>query len=113
MLAALLCLPQRSKVQPSKQKGDTISDVLAGLKFALGLAAGLSHFSGTLLLLLILLIAMDRLVGWRKKRRRHLQGAKARASQRTMPRFRERVVFQFFYRSDDWIPVPDKSEYTQ
>jgi hypothetical protein len=83
---------------------------LAGLKFALGLAVGMPLL---LCVAAFALIGVARFDRWLERRRRLQWEAKARVSQRTMPRFRERAVFQFFYRSDDWIPVPDKSEHTQ
>jgi hypothetical protein len=81
---------------------------LAGLKFALGLVVGLLLVSG---IFFLSLIAMDLLAYWRKKCRRRLWEAKARAPLRAVLRFRERAVFQFFYRSDDWLSVPDKTEF--
>ena len=83
---------------------------LAGLKFALGLVVGLVFLSGIATLGLIGAELFDH---WRKKRRHRLWEARVRAHRCAMPQFRERAVFQFRYRSDDWIPTPDKSEYLQ
>ena len=83
---------------------------LAGLKFALGLVTGLGLLAG---LIVLTFVCMDLFTTWRKKHRPRMWEPKARSSQRAIPRFRERAVFQFSYRSDDWIPVPDKSEHTQ
>lgn len=83
---------------------------LAGLKFALGLVVGLVLLLGVVTLGLIGAELFDH---WRRKRRHRLWEAKVRALRCATPQFRERVVFQFFYRSDDWVPTPDKSEYLQ
>jgi hypothetical protein len=83
---------------------------LAGLKFALGLAVGAVLLSGVAMLGIIGTELFDR---WRKKRQHVLWKAKTRVQRGAMPQFRERAVFQFCYRSDDWIPTPDKSEYLQ
>jgi hypothetical protein len=83
---------------------------LAGLKFALGLITGGVLLAG---MLALVLGGAELFAYWRKKRPHRLWGAEARAQPRAMPRFRERAVFQFSYRSDDWIPTQDKSEYSR
>jgi hypothetical protein len=83
---------------------------LAGLKFALGLAAGLVFLSG---LGMLGLAGADLSTRWRKKRQRSLWKERARALRHVMPLLRERVVFRFFYRTGDWLPERDKSEHLQ
>jgi hypothetical protein len=83
---------------------------LAGLKFALGLVAGLSLFAG---ILISAVIGAELLSCWRKKHRLRLCKTNTRARRRTVPHFQERAVFRSFYRFDDWIPTPDKSEHLQ
>jgi hypothetical protein len=84
--------------------------LFTGLKFALGLAVGLVLLSGFAVLGLI---GAELFARWRKKRRHRLWEAKARAPHhdRATPRFRERTVFCFRFRTDDWIPMRDKSEH--
>jgi hypothetical protein len=83
---------------------------LMGLKFALGLIVGGFLLTG---MLALAIGGTELFAYWRKKRRRRLWGAKARAQRRAMPRFRDRAFFQFSYRSDDWLPVTDKTKYLQ
>jgi hypothetical protein len=83
---------------------------LEGLKLALGLVTGLGLFAG---ILGFVIIGPELFAHWRKKHRRRLWETKACALRRAMPRFRERAVFQFSYRTNDWISTPDKSEHLQ
>jgi len=83
---------------------------LAGLKFALGLVAGLVLLSGVATLGLIGAELFDY---WRKKRRRLQWKAKVSTLRRATLQFHERAVFCFRFRTDDWIPMRDKSEYLQ
>lgn len=83
---------------------------LAGLKFVLGLVTGFGLLVGFIVLTFV---CIELFAAWRKKHRPCACGPKAPALRHAMPRFREHAVFQFSYRSDDWIQVPDKSEYTQ
>lgn len=81
---------------------------LAGLKFALGFAVGM-----TLLTVSVTLgvIAGERLGRWRTKRCRLQWEAKARVRQRPALRFREGAVFCFHFRTNDWRLETDKSKY--
>jgi hypothetical protein len=81
---------------------------LAGLQLALGLVVGLTLLSGVAMLAMIGAASFDR---WRRERRRLQWEAKARALGRATPQFRERAVFCFRFRTNDWIAAPDKSEY--
>ncbi len=81
---------------------------LLGLKFALGFAAGLSLCSGVFVLALV---GAELLAQWRKRRQCGLYAAKARAPQSAMPPIRERAVFCFCFRTNDWIPTRDKTKY--
>lgn len=81
---------------------------LAGLKFALGLVVGLTFLSGVATLGLIGAELFDR---GRKGRQRRLYEAKSRALQHVMPQIRERAVFCFRFRTNDWMRTRDKSEH--
>ncbi len=81
---------------------------LAGLKLALGLVAGLILLSGVAMLGIIGAELFDR---WRKKRRRLQWEVKARALRRVTPQFRERAVFCFCFRTDDWIRSRKETKY--
>jgi hypothetical protein len=79
----------------------------AGLKFALGLIVGGFLLAGVL----GLAIGVAELFSYRRKKRQYRPWkTKERAHRRAMPRFREHAVFQFSYRSDDWMSASDKSE---
>jgi len=62
----------------------------AGLKFSLGFVAGLTLFSG---IAILAFIGAELFTRWRTKRRQRLW--------RAILQFRERAIFQYFYRSDD------------
>jgi hypothetical protein len=83
---------------------------LAGLKFALGLAVGMPLL---LCVAVFALIGMARFDRWLEKRKRLQWEAKTHALRHATPRFRERAVFCFRFRTDDWIATHDKSEYLQ
>jgi hypothetical protein len=81
---------------------------LAGLKFALGFIMGGFLLTG---MLALAVGGAELFAYWRKKHRRRTWKAKALAQRRAMSRFSERVVFQFSYRTDDWTPTSDKTEF--
>ena len=81
---------------------------LSGLTFALGFIAGMSIFSG---MFHLVLAGVDQLVGWQKRRWRRLCTSKVRTPQYVVPQIRERVVFCFRFRTDDWMRMRDETEY--
>ena len=83
---------------------------LAGLKFALGLIAGMSIFLG---MLVLALMGAELFGYWRKKRQRRLDVTNARALKHVMPQIRESAVFCFCFRTDDWLRTRDATKYLQ
>jgi hypothetical protein len=81
---------------------------LAGLKFALGLITGGVLLTG---MLALAIGCAEQFAYWRKKRPHRLWAQKTHAQRRAMSRLRERAVFQFLYRTNDWIPTSDKTEF--
>ena len=79
---------------------------LAGLKFALGFAAGMFLL---LPISLLVLIAIDRLAQRRKKRRDSLCAARPAAKPHIAPQIR--VVLRFAYRTEDWIGARGETKY--
>lgn len=83
---------------------------VAGLKFALGLVVGWTLLLSVAALALTGAARFDR---WREERRRLQWKAKVHALRHGTPQFRERAVFCFHFRTDDWIPTCDKTEHLQ
>ncbi len=76
---------------------------LDGLKFALGIIAGISIFSG---MFVLALVGAELFALWRRERGRRLYPARTRVSQ-----IRERVVFCFHFHTSDWIRMRDETRY--
>jgi uncharacterized membrane protein YbaN (DUF454 family) len=81
---------------------------LAGLKFVLAVVVAMPFL---LVVAALALIGVARFDRWLERRSRLQWEAKTRALPHATPRFRERAVFCFRFRTDDWIATSDKSEY--
>lgn len=81
---------------------------LEGLKFGLGLVAGMSVLS---VLSLLGIVVVELLSYWQRKRRGRMYVAKTRALQRVTRQIREHAVFCFRFRTDDWIRMRDKTKH--
>lgn len=81
---------------------------LEGLKFGLGLVAGMSVLS----VLSLLAVVVVELFSYRQRKRRgYMYAANARSLRHARPQIRERAVFCFRFRADDWIPMRDKTKH--
>jgi hypothetical protein len=108
MLAPFLCTSRGNEIQPSKQKGSTISDVSCWIEIRTGNCDRI----GPLRVGYCPHVHMHRAICPLAKETPTLdvgvKSSRVAARYASLPRTRG---FQFTYRSDDWIPVPDKSEY--
>lgn len=83
---------------------------LTGMKFALGFIAGLCTFSEIYFLAIVGAAAFS---NWQQRRRHRLWRERGGRSQHPAPKFRERAVFCFRFRTDDWITAGKKTEYLE
>jgi|GEM_PF-3280123 hypothetical protein len=79
---------------------------LAGLKFVLGIVAGLTLLS---VIATAAMMTVDLFVRWRKRHLEALWKAKERALRRGVAQqFREHAVFCLHFHTDDWLSERDK-----
>ncbi len=80
---------------------------LEGLKFALGLIAGLCVFSG---MSVLALVGVELFALWRRKRLCRMYAAQAHALKHVLPPIMEHAIFCFRFCSDDWLSIHEKNE---